>query len=121
MDQWLEAGGSDITPSTRRRHSMTDAVVIARIEPFSVEDSELEEGDAVLGQRTTQDPSRVLTGPSGVSIEGGGQELVQVLFDLLALLETTTVATVAGPQPLSSVAGLGEIKTRIQAIGRGVS
>lgn len=117
LDEWL-AGGEDITPVSRRRHSLTDAVVIGRLEPFNAEDPSLEQGDVVVGQRDVQG-KRLLVGPSGVSLGDGDNDLVQVVHDLLEALSGTTVATLAGAQPLSSALDLAALQAKVAQIKRG--
>lgn len=110
LDEWLAYGAIDTDPISRRRHNITDAVAIPSLRSFSP--LELLAGvptdRARFGQYALTNPTRVEVteiGAGGASsgfvrIGNDNAELLALLEQLLAALQSSYVVTSLGNQPI---------------------
>jgi len=97
IDKWITSGALDV-PSDPRRFDLSDAVFEPGLYPFN--ESPLEPvGESVVLKFNN---SQVTINPDGkIAIGNNSQELLDIVDQLLVALNTATVSTMMGPQPLS--------------------
>lgn len=118
LDEWLSFGG-DRDPHDIRVFDLSDAIAVPGIIPLNHDFISLDTTDYVcVGDvSSTSTGLRLEISPTGkIKLGDGTNDVLKVLSDLLSTLSTTLVATSLGPQPLSTVAQMGALKTQIDLI-----
>ena len=115
-DRWYQEGGRQ-DGATRRTSDLSFAVAVPGLEPAPNALESYDPDNLVIG--TTN--GGVTVSPDGkVSIEGGGEDLLTILHDLLTILEggqtTVTYGSSAGIHPLTQQADYGALKGRLAAM-----
>lgn len=115
-DAWYQKGGAQ-EGATRRASDLSFAVAVPGLEPAPNALGSYDPDNLVIGTPG----GGVTVSPEGkVSIEGGGEDLLTILHDLLTLLEaattTVTFGSSAGIHPLTEQADYGALKDRLAAL-----
>lgn len=107
IDDWLNSGADDVTPASKRRFHISDAVAHAGVRPFSKPLKSADVSALVLGQDeydgpisnpgSIAAPLQLRISPSGIRLGDGGASL-----DLLNILHDTLVAVAAGVDSTAS-------------------
>jgi len=125
IDEWLELGGTDVEPRSKRRFNVTDAVALPGGRPFSKPLVLASGTDLVIGQDgydgtisnpgSITEPLQLRIGPAGIRLGDGGStnDLLNILDTLISQLLTAT----AGGSPLVFTdTGLTSLKGRLDTI-----
>lgn len=123
MDEWLSSG-DDVTPADRRKHSLSDAIAIPGLYPFSSASPALPDDLLIKYKDSTikimaNGDIKLDAGPTGkIAIGSNQEELLDLFTQLLDLLTTSTTITQVGNQSLSiSLDGsLGDLKADLSTI-----
>jgi len=115
IDRWLHDGTVADADARRAGRQLAHAVAI----PIggNAGDAFATGGNLVVG-RESGGVQLVITPDGKVSLGSSGVDLLDVLYDTLTQLVATTVATLAGPQPLSTAAALAAIQAQLATIRR---
>lgn len=112
LDEWKEQGGSQ-APEIFRKHSYSDAWAIPGGYPFN----DVIEGDPA-NAKLVNDKTVFELSPSGkMAMTGqGGEELVTIVSELLAILKAATTNTIFGPMRLNEHPQIIELETRLNKL-----
>jgi len=99
LDTWLSKGG-DAEPGKPRKFDLSDAIAIPGLYSF-VDASPVQDNNSVYLQ--FKNAKLKLDSSNKVALGNSGQELLDLLDQLLDALIASTTATALGPQPLSKV------------------
>jgi len=111
IETWLSKGKVS-APDDPRKFSLTDAIAIPGLIPFSQGGLATDNTSVQLNYGTM----RLRMEKRKVALGNDIAEVLQTISDTLQALTTTTVATALGPQPLSSAAVLAQLKIKIDLI-----
>lgn len=120
IEQWLNSGGADITPTSKRRFAFTDAVCIPAGKPYPRPLSKAsatafrvgeQEGALPLGFEIDKGGDGATR---GIAIGDGVNDLLKMFDDALAAISTATF----GPYPMNpaSVATIAAIRAQLDLI-----
>tara|TARA_R100001082_G_C4357902_1_gene157809 strand:+ start:318 stop:908 length:591 start_codon:yes stop_codon:yes gene_type:complete len=116
LDEWLSNGGEQ-EPYDVRSFDLSDAMAVPGIVPLNNDFVDLSDSHYVrVGDISSSGNNARLELTDKVRLGNNTVDLVSVLYQLLAALETTFTVTSLGSQPLSSAATIGGLKTTLAAI-----
>lgn len=108
IDEWLEVGGTDVEPRSKRRFNVTDAVALPGGRPFNKPLVLASDEELVIGQDgydgpitnpgTISEPLQLRIGPAGIRLGDGGA--TNDLLNILHQLTTELLSATAGGSPL---------------------
>ena len=119
IDEWLSTGAEDVTPSSKRRFAITDAVFFPGLRPYSAPHDLADGDELVIGQDQhgttvdngagTANPLQLRIGPDGIRLGDGGatNDVLNVLFDALGIIDTAL-----GGAPLAAQLAILELLRR---------
>lgn len=115
LDIWLTKGGT-IDPEDKRKHHLSDAVVYPGMYDFTDPPSDADPTKLVIVNST----SKITLSPDGkfTMTGAGGEDVLHILSDLIAKLQTVEVPTMMGPQMFlpTDILDLEAIQERIDGI-----
>lgn len=116
LDVWLQKDGGIVDPDDQRRFDMTDGVFIPGLFPFS-KPAPVEENTLLLRNDVTRWAQHE-DGTMAFENLTSGEELIQILHDLIIQLENSLIRTGIGPQPFTpaTIAAFDDIKDRLDTL-----
>jgi len=121
LDEWLATAEQDNEARAVRRFNLADAVAWAGVRPFADPLQNVPTDRARLGSSACRidvtKTDKVFLG-TGTMVSGYAAEVLALLDSLIAALQTATVATALGPQPLdpTTQTALTNIKAALATI-----
>ncbi len=112
LEQWLNKGGV-VDPQDPRKFAISDAVAIPGVYPFSRPPT-VDSANVILQNGTT----KITLTPAGkFRFENtGGDEILNLISQLLNTLSTEMVNTMLGPQPLLAASTYASLQSKIDAL-----
>lgn len=113
IDEYLSGVGEAYDIVDTRHHDLSDAYFLPGILPFGAGLSIPDDKQIIINNGL----AAIEIGPSGkFAIKGPSGEFLDFVSQLMQLLSTTTVATMMGPQPLSTAANITALKILLDQI-----
>lgn len=113
IDKWLR-NGDIVDPADPRKHNLSDAVAIPGLKPFTEKRTRVHSSHMRIENK---DASIELQNTGKFKIQNlNGEELMDLLVQLLDELIVATVSTDIGPQGFINVAEFQELKTKFESL-----
>lgn len=113
LDKWKNSGGVQDPSTENRKHALSDAYAVPGGYPFN---DTVEGSDSDLLIVNDKSQIVVKTGGQFRIEKKGGDELIDLLGQVVELLSTTTTNTIFGPLQLNDFAQFKQLATKIKKL-----